>query len=105
MESPRATRRNGKIVLEIDERTFLHDAVRTGTDSLAVTDPDKFLQFAANNILTLTHDVNELDQRNSWWIRLTQALAKAAAATDQGVRRIEAPAATCGCDPEEHDGG
>lgn len=91
--------------MEIDEQEFLRLACADSSDSLRVTDRDKFLAFALGNVFTLTHDVDEIDQRASWWLRLNQALGKAAAATQQGVHRSETPAPTCGCDPELHDGG
>jgi hypothetical protein len=100
-----AYRRDGKIIIELDEGQFLQDAVRNDADELSITERDRFLEFALNNVFTLTHDVNEIDQRTSWWLRLTQALGKAAAANGEGVRRTEAAVPTCGCDPEEHDGG
>jgi hypothetical protein len=99
-----AHRHNGKLVLEIDERHFLAAATRQVGDNLTIIDSEIFLKFALNNVFTLTHDVDD-DTHPSWWLRLTQALAKAAAATGHGVRRGEAVAPTCGCDPEEYDGG
>ena len=105
MEAMTAVRRNGKIILEIDEQQFMRTACDEPSNSLRVTDRERFLQFALSNVFTLTHDVDEIDQRASWWLRLSQALGKAAAATEQGVRRSETPAPTCGCDPEIHDGG
>lgn len=99
-----ASRRDGKIVLEIDERRFISDATRHAPDSLTVVDPDAFLKFALANVFSLTHDIDD-EARPSWWLRLTQALGNAAASTNHGVRRGEAVIPTCGCDPEEHDGG
>lgn len=99
-----AYRRDGKLVLEIDERHFLANATRHLGDNLTIVDPEKFLNFSLTNVFSLTHDVDD-DTNPSWWLRLTQALAKAAAATGHGVHRREVVAPTCGCDPEEHDGG
>lgn len=104
MPSSTATRRDGKIVLEIDERRFLADAMGA-EDDLRLLDREQFLQFAVANVFTLTHDVDHDDLRVSWWKRLSESLGKAAAATNHGVRRDAVAAPTCGCDPEEHDGG
>lgn len=100
-----AYRRDGKLVLEIDERRFLADATRSSDERIAVVDRDAFLEFALKHIFTLTHDVDQDGAHPSWWLRLTQALANAAASSNRGLRRSESVAATCGCDPEEHDGG
>src|SRR5688572_2672677 len=98
------SRREGKILLEIDERQFLADAM--GSDeNLRLFDREQFLQFALSNLFTLTHDVDNDDVRVSWWKRMTESLGKAAAATNHGVRRVSVSEPTCGCDPEEHDGG
>jgi len=105
MEPMTAYRRDGKIVLEIDEQQFLHDATKRESDSLTITERERFLQFAVDNMFTLTHDVDEIDQRASWWLRLSQALGNAAASMDRGVHRAEERSPTCGCDPELHDGG
>lgn len=104
MPSFNATRRDGKIILEIDERQFLADAI--GSDeNLRVIDREQFLGFALGNVFTLTHDLDGDDVRVSWWKRLTESLGKAAAATHHGIRKDAVTAPTCGCDPEEHDGG
>ena len=97
-----AHRRNGKIVLEIDERDFLAGATREKSENLAVVDPDRFLNFALTNLFTLTHDIND-ESHATWWLRLTQALAKVAASTGDGVRRIESAVPVCHCDPDKKD--
>lgn len=99
-----AYRRDGKLVLEIDERRILADATSDAADGLSIIDRERFLNFARENVFSLTHDIDD-ESHPSWWQRLTQALAKAAASTDHGVRRGESLVPTCGCDPEEHDGG
>jgi hypothetical protein len=99
-----ASRRDGKILLEIDERQFLAEAMGADED-LRLVDREQFLRFALANVFTLTHDIDHDDLRVSWWRRLSESLGKAAAATQQGVRRDAVTAPTCGCDPEEHDGG
>jgi hypothetical protein len=99
-----ASRRDGKIVLEIDERQFLADALESHED-LRLVDREQFIRFALANIYTLTHDVDHDDLRVSWWKRLTESIGKAAAATSHGVRKDTIATPTCGCDPEEHDGG
>jgi hypothetical protein len=102
--SSNACRRDGKIILEIDEREFIADAI--GADeNLRLVDREQFLRFALTNVFTLTHDVDHDDLRVSWWRRLTESLGKAAAATNHGVRKDAITEPTCGCDPEEHDGG
>lgn len=98
-----AYRRDGKIVLEIDEPHFVKTAL-DGSGALRLVDRERFLHFALENIFTLTHDLTD-DEPASWWQRLTESLAKAAAATGQGMAEAEAEVPTCGCDPEEHDGG
>jgi hypothetical protein len=104
MSSFNASRHGGKIILEIDERQFLADAI--GSDeNLRMIDREQFLRFALGNMFTLTHDVDRDDVRVSWWKRLTESLGKAAAATNHGIRRDAVTEPTCGCDPEEHDGG
>ena len=105
MPSLNASRHNGKIILEIDEHQFLADASGSANSELRIVDRDQFLQFALSNIFTLTHDVDNDDTRVSWWQRLAESLGKAAAATDHGVRKYAVATPTCGCDPEEHDGG
>lgn len=100
-----ASRRDGKIILEIDEHHFLAGAIGAEDQDLRIVDREQFLRFALANIFTLTHDVARDDLRTGWWQRLTEALGKAAAATNQGVRQSVLVVPTCGCDPEEHDGG
>jgi hypothetical protein len=104
MPSFTASRRDGKIILEIDERQFLADAIGADED-LRVVDREQFLGFALRNVFTLTHDVDHDDIRVSWWKRMTESLGKAAAATNHGIRKSAVTVPTCGCDPEEHDGG
>lgn len=105
MEPFTARRSDGKIVLEIDEQRFLADATREAGDPLRVVDRERFLRFALENLFTLTHDLDRDGATSSWWQRLSEALGKAAAATDAGVRAMYREVPTCGCDPEEHDGG
>lgn len=100
-----ASRRNGKIVLEIDELQFLSDALRRGEGSLSLVDRDAFLEFALQHVFTLSHDIDANGAHPSWWQRLSEALGNAAASAGRGLQRSEIPAPTCGCDPEEHDGG
>lgn len=105
MEPFTARLRDGKIVLEIDVQRFLADASGNTGDELTIVDQQLFLEFALRHIFTLTHDVDENGAHPSWWLRLSETLAKAAASANAGVRRRESVVATCGCDPEEHDGG
>ncbi|ACB73320.1 hypothetical protein [Opitutus terrae] len=105
MEPLTVTRRAGRIVLEIDENRFLADALSNPENHLSLADRQAFFDFVAKHLFTLTHDVDENGAHPSWWLRLSQALANAAASARQGINRAEAVAPTCGCDPEEHDGG
>lgn len=105
MDAFTATRRDGKIILELDEQTWMRDALSGPGDALTITDREQFLRFALQNIFTLTHDVDDIDQPNSWWLRLAQALGKTAGSVEAGVHKTEAPVPTCRCDPEEYDGG
>ncbi len=105
MEYFTTSRRDGKIILEIDEQCFLAGAAGAEDQDLRIVDREQFLRFALANIFTLTHDVARDDLRASWWQRLMESLGKAAAATNQGVRQNALAIPTCGCDPEEHDGG
>lgn len=100
-----ATRRDGRIVLEIDENEFVAEALGDASRALAVVDREQFLRFALENVFSLTHDLDRDGSRTSWWLRLAEALGQAAAATGSGLRSLERPPPTCGCDPEVHDGG
>ncbi len=93
-------RENGKLHFEIEERALLASA----NGDLRVVDPDAFLEFVARNFFTLTHDLRG-GKRATWWERWCESLAKAAASTGHGVTDRHVPEPTCGCDPEEHDGG
>ena len=99
-----AHRRAGRIVLELNEDAFLDFATRGAADHLRIADRETFLRFALDNIFTLTHDVRD-EKPATWWQRLCESLAHAAVETKQGVNEHHRVAPTCGCDPEEHDGG
>lgn len=105
MEPLTARRLNGKLILEIDEQQFVAEATRNPANHLKVVDRDAFMEFVREHIFTLTHDVDFEGARPSWWRRLSETLAKAAASMNQGVRRNEVVQPTCNCDPENHDGG
>ncbi len=92
-------------MLEIDLQRFLTEAFAQDGADLALVDRKEFLEFVCNHAFTLTHDVDELGEHPSWWRRLTEALARAAAASGRGVRERQAIEPTCGCNPEEYDGG
>jgi hypothetical protein len=103
MQSFTASLQEGKLTLEIDTRHFLAEAL--GDRTLSVADERQFLEFVCRHIFTLTHDVDETGATPSWWTRLSQALALAAAEAGAGVRRRVVVEPPCACDPEEHDGG
>ncbi len=105
MQSVTIRRADGKIILELDEQRFVEEAVHAAGDNLCVVDREHFLRFALKNLFTLTHDLDRDGAPTSWWQRLAQALGKAAAGTNAGIRTIYHAVPTCGCDPEEHDGG
>ena len=63
-----AERRNGKLVLEIDESRFLADAVGDSSANLRLVDREQFIRFALKNVFTLTHDIKD-DERATWWRR------------------------------------
>ncbi len=105
MEPFTARRSNGKIILEIDEHQFIADATSDPANNLRIIDREQFLDFVLKHVFTLTHDIDRDGAHPSWWLRLSETLAKAAASAECGLTRIEAVPPTCACDPEEHDGG
>lgn len=105
MQPPKAELRDGKLVLEVDERQFLADALGRYDHEFTVVDRAQFMAFVRQHIFTLTHDIDDTGEHPTWWVRLSEALAQAAAAARRGVQEHRVAVATCGCDPEEHDGG
>lgn len=103
MSSTVVRRENGKLVFEIEEERFLADAT-AGAPDLRLIDREEFLRFATAHLFTLTHDIQS-GAPATWWQRLAETLGKAAAATGHGIQHGRVIEPTCGCDPEEHDGG
>lgn len=79
----RAFRRDGKLVLEIDEHRFCADAFLQSESRLL--DRDGFLAFACEQMFELLHDDDE-DCKPTWWLRFCQAMGEEAAAAGAGVR-------------------
>ena len=105
MQPPHAFLRDGKLVLEVDQQQFIADATRGFRAPLQVSDPEQFWAFVLQHVFTLSHDVDESGAHPSWWMRFSEALGRAAASAGAGVREFARIEPTCGCDPEEHDGG
>ena len=80
--SPRAFRRDGKLVIEIDEHRFCAAAF-TQSES-RILDRDAFLAFACENLFTVLHDAGT-DER-TWWTNFCQAIGQGAADAGAGVR-------------------
>ncbi len=79
----RAFRRDGKLVIEIDEHRFCADAFLQ-SDS-CILDRDAFLAYACDQLFNLLHDDGDVEHA-SWWLRLTQAIGQGAADAGAGVR-------------------
>jgi hypothetical protein len=79
----RAFRRDGKLVIEIDELRFCADAF-VQSDS-RILDRDAFLAFACENAFALPHD-NDDSGEATWWSRFCQAIGQGAADAGAGVR-------------------
>lgn len=78
----RAFRRDGKLVIEIDEHRFCSDAFLQSESR--ILDREAFLAFACENLFSLLHDATS-DER-TWWLSLCQALGQGAADAGAGVR-------------------
>jgi hypothetical protein len=79
----RAFRRDGKVVLEIDEHRFCADAFLQSQSR--ILDRDAFLAFACEQMFDLLHDDDE-GCKPTWWLRFSQAIGEEAAAAGAGVR-------------------
>jgi hypothetical protein len=79
----RAFRRDGKLVLEIDEHRFCADAMLQS--SSRILDRDAFLAFTCENLFGLLHDDDEACHP-TWWLRFAQALGEEATNAGAGVR-------------------
>lgn len=80
--SLRAFRRDGKVVIEIDEHRFCADAFMQ-SDS-RILDRDAFLAHACDNLFTILHDATA--EERTWWLSLCQAVGQSAADAGAGVR-------------------
>lgn len=80
----RAYRRDGKLVLEIDEHRFCADAFVQSQSR--ILDRDAFLAFACDNIFELLHDDDNAECRPTWWLRFAQRIGQEAADVGAGVR-------------------
>lgn len=78
----RAFRRDGKLVIEIDEHRFCADAFLQSDSCLL--DRDAFLAFTCENLFTILHDTATDEQ--PWWLRYCQAIGQGAADAGAGVR-------------------
>jgi hypothetical protein len=81
----RAYRRDGKLVLEIDEHRFCADAFLQSQSR--IRDRDAFLAFACDTVFELLHDDDEAECQPTWWLRFSQAIGEEAANFGAGVRR------------------
>ena len=79
----RAFRRDGKLVIEIDESRFCADAFHQSENR--ILDREAFLGFACENLFTIPHDDDGTDQ-SAWWFRFCQAIGQGAADAGAGVR-------------------
>lgn len=78
----RAFRRDGKLVIEIDEHRFCADAFLQSESR--ILDRDAVLAFACDNLFTVLHDATADEQ--TWWLRYCQAIGQGAADAGAGVR-------------------
>src|SRR3954468_17288800 len=80
--SLRAFRRDGKLVVEIDEHRFCADAFAQFESR--ILDRDAFLAFACDNLFTVPHDATS--DGSTWWRSFCQAIGQGAADAGAGVR-------------------
>ena len=78
----RAFRRDGKLVIEIDELRFCADAFLRSESR--ILDRDAFLAFTCENLFSVLHDV--ASDEETWWRRYCQAIGQGAADAGAGVR-------------------
>jgi hypothetical protein len=79
----RAYRRDGKLVLEIDEHCFCQDAFLQSASR--IVDRDAFLAFTCEHLFTVMHDDDD-SCHPTWWLRFAQAVGDEAADAGAGVR-------------------
>jgi hypothetical protein len=80
--SLRAFRRDGKLVIEIDEHRFCADAFSHSESH--ILDRDAFLAFVCENLFTVLHDATA--DECTWWASFCQAVGQGAADAGAGVR-------------------
>ena len=80
--SLRAFRRDGKLVIEIDEHRFCADAFAQSESR--ILDRDAFLAFSCENLFTVLHDATS--DEATWWASFCQAIGQGAADAGAGVR-------------------
>lgn len=80
--SLRAFRRDGKLVIEIDEHRFCADAFAQSESR--ILDRDAFLAFSCENLFTVLHDATS--DEATWWTSFCQAIGQGAADAGAGVR-------------------
>lgn len=80
--SLRAFRRDGKLVIEIDEHRFCADAFAQSESR--ILDRDAFLAFTCENLFTVLHDATS--DESTWWTSFCQAIGQGAADAGAGVR-------------------
>src|SRR4051812_9204670 len=79
----RAFRRDGKLVIEIDEDRFCADAFIQSESR--ILDRDAFLAYACEITFEIVHDDDEDSCCPTWWNRFCQALGQGAADAGAGV--------------------
>jgi hypothetical protein len=79
----RAYRRDGKVVIEIDDHRFCADAFFQSESR--ILDRDAFLAFACENLFEVLHD-DDGTCEPTWWHRFCQAIGQGAADAGAGVR-------------------
>lgn len=80
--SLRAFRRDGKLVVEIDEHRFCADAFLQSESH--ILDRDAFLAFTCENLFGILHDASA--EERTWWASFCQAIGQNAADAGAGVQ-------------------
>ncbi len=79
----RTFRRDGKLVIEIDEQRFCADAFLQSESR--ILDRDAFLAYACEQFFDLLHNDGDAEH-STWWLQLVQAIGQGAADAGAGVR-------------------
>ena len=80
--SLRAFRRDGKLVVEIDEHHFCAEAFLQSDSRLL--DRDAFLAYGCDHLFSILHETG--GEERTWWTGLCQAVGQGAADAGAGVR-------------------